>query len=216
MAVLAVISTPNTDGAPDSAPRRIVSDLPSIEIEVVQFERDGTVAVPYLWMQGVSVAAFERAVADDPHLSTAEQLEQTDDGTLYKVRWEVDSPSIHCMIRSNGMVMQARGTVDEWRLKIWFETRADAAAFQQCCNSRDVPLDVNQLGSFADVVSDGGGNLSASQRETILLAYREGYFEVPREVSQRELADELGVSSSAVGARLRRGLANLIEEGMID
>jgi predicted DNA binding protein len=42
-------------------------------------------------------------------------------------------------------------------------------------------------------------------------AYKEGYFEEPRTTSLEELGDILDISPTAVGGRLRRGMAALIE-----
>lgn len=215
MTVLAVVSTPNSTPAPDSAPRRIVANLPSVELNVVQFERRGAEAIAYLWMSRAAEEAFESVLVDDPKVSYHNRVEQTDSGTLYKVAWEVDSPLIHCVAKTNGVVMRARGTPEEWQLNIWFENGADASAFHQCCTAGDIPISIDRLTSLGDFVSDGAKILSKSQRETLSLAYREGYFDEPRGVTQQELADQLGVSSSAVGGRLRRGTANLIKEILV-
>ncbi|WP_309138889.1 helix-turn-helix domain-containing protein [Haloterrigena gelatinilytica] len=45
--------------------------------------------------------------------------------------------------------------------------------------------------------------------------YERGYFEDPRDSSVEDLADALGVSSSAVSGRLRRGLKALIENSLV-
>jgi hypothetical protein len=55
-----------------------------------------------------------------------------------------------------------------------------------------------------------GRGLTAAQREAIRAAADRGYFKVPREVSLKELAEQLGVSEQAVSQRLRRGLGNLV------
>jgi predicted DNA binding protein len=52
--------------------------------------------------------------------------------------------------------------------------------------------------------------LTARQRETLRLAHERGYFEIPREVTLDDLADELGVSNQAVSERLRRGCTHVI------
>lgn len=214
--MLAVISTSNTDGAPDSAARRLVAELPSAEIEVARFERRADAAAVYVWIRGADGADVESVLSSDEQLEGVTRLERTDDGELYKVSWAVDSPLIRCMAATNGAIMQARGTADGWRLKIWFDDSSDAGRFQQCCHDRDVPLAVDRLKSLGDVVEDDGTSISASQREAIELAYRRGYFEQPRRISQEELAEELGISSSAVGGRIRRGLVTLVEEVVIE
>ena len=216
MAVLAALSTPNTGNALDTTPRRIVSAIPGVEIDVARFERDDEAATVYLWVRGAPSDQIEAVLRDDPQISDVARLEQTMDGALYRAEWTVDSPLIQCMAATNGAIMQATGTNEEWRLKIWFDESADAATFQQCCLDRNVPLNVDRLKSLGDVGTDGVVTLSSPQREAIELAYRRGYFEQPRRTSQAELADELGISSSAVGGRLRRGFVSLIEQTVVD
>lgn len=216
MAVLAVLSTPNTDGAPDSTPRRIVSKLPGVEIDVVHFERAGNSAIPYIWMRGASAKEFETVLREDPRISEVHRLERTGDGAFYKVVWDVDSPVIQCVAATNGVIMEAHGRAEQWHLKIWFEDGSDASKFQRCCSDQNVPLRVHRLTSLADARSEDGPAVSQRQYEAMVLAYRGGYFEEPRRVSQEDLAAELGISSSAFGRRLRRGFASLIEETLLE
>ena len=212
MAVVVALSTPNTEEAPDGTPRRIVSKRPSVEIEVVKFERNGNRGVPYFWAWDVSMEEFELALEGDPGIRNLAPLERTESGALYKAEWEVDSPIIRCMANAGGIVMQARGTAEEWRLKIWFEDGADASTFQRCCDEQDVPIEVTRLRQLADAVSEGAMRISDDQREALVLAHRAGYFEEPRGITQEELAEELDISASALGGRLRRGIGTLIEE----
>jgi len=216
MVVLVALATPNVDDAPEGAPRRVVSGMSDIDIEVVQFERSGDVAVPYFWVWDGLTDAFASALRNDPALGGVTRLEQTERGTLFKAEWEVDSPIMHCVAGAGGMVMQARGSAEEWRLKIWFKDGTDASAFQRCCRERGVPIEVTRLKPLGDIVSEDAPGVSAEQRDALVRAYRAGYFEEPRRVTQAELADDLGISSSAVGGRIRRGVGALIEETLID
>lgn len=216
MAVVAVLASPNTDSAPDSAPRRLVSALPDVVIELLQFDREASAATLYFLMRGVARAEFEAAVAADPGFSAYQQLERTDDGAVYRVRWTVDSPVIRCLRAAEGIVLRARGTAEEWRLTTWFDSGSAASAFQACCRDRDIPLEVERLTSISDVLADSDPEISERQREALVLAYRAGYFDEPRQVTQAELADELDISSSALGRRLRRGFRNLIQGTLLD
>jgi len=46
--------------------------------------------------------------------------------------------------------------------------------------------------------------LTEPQQEAIAEAYRQGYYDVPREISLEELANELDISHQALSERLRR------------
>jgi len=52
--------------------------------------------------------------------------------------------------------------------------------------------------------------LTERQREVIETAWRMGYYEVPKEVSSKEVADELDLDSSTVAEHLQRAERNLL------
>lgn len=53
--------------------------------------------------------------------------------------------------------------------------------------------------------------LSEEQLQTLVVAYEKGFFEVPQEVTSTEIAEELGLSQSAVSERLRRAQQNVCQ-----
>ncbi|WP_158059151.1 helix-turn-helix domain-containing protein [Halorussus halophilus] len=73
-----------------------------------------------------------------------------------------------------------------------------------------IRLDLERMGEY----EPGDGNRSAvlteKQQALLDLAVREGYYEVPRETTHRELADELGKSAGTISERLQRIEAKLV------
>lgn len=58
---------------------------------------------------------------------------------------------------------------------------------------------------------DAGTTVVTQKQRTVLArAWEHGYFEVPRSISTRELAGELGISHSTLSETLRRGIENLV------
>jgi predicted DNA binding protein len=57
--------------------------------------------------------------------------------------------------------------------------------------------------------------LTDRQRECLQVALRQGYFEVPRECTLAELADELDVDKSTASETVRRGQARVLEEFLV-
>jgi predicted DNA binding protein len=53
--------------------------------------------------------------------------------------------------------------------------------------------------------------LTDRQREVISVAAELGYFEVPREATLSDVADEVGLEKSTVGEHLRRGMGHIAE-----
>ena len=58
--------------------------------------------------------------------------------------------------------------------------------------------------------------LTSKQRETLITALEMGYFHVPRQTTQQELAEELGIQSSSTSETLRRATAELIANTLLE
>jgi hypothetical protein len=93
----------------------------------------------------------------------------------------------------------------------------------------DVTMTQEQFDRFGSMLDDSGRQydlltlvhtddqdslLTPRQREHLTLAYRLGYFDVPRECTLAELADELGVDKSSASETIRRGTARIVGEFM--
>ena len=215
MVPVAVITTPNSSAAPDSVPRRIFETFPQIEIEVASFVPLGERAVPYFWVWGDSLAGFEQTIDGYRAVASVSRLEVVDGGALYSIEWDIDSPMIHCIQEVEALLVKAHGTAERWKLTVWFESSTDPTDLLRCCNARGVPIEVDQLHSIARETDGEESAVTPRQKEALVAAYEQGYFERPREVTQAQLADRLGISAAAVGDRLRRGTANIVEHRLI-
>lgn len=215
MVSVAVITSPNDEGAPDSVPRRVFDAVPTIEIEVESIVPLGESVVPYFWAWGDDFAAFEAFLDDDPEVAGVSRLDRVDGGALYRIEWNVDSPVLECIQRAGGVVVDAHGDVDRWRLTVWFEEGGGSSSFLECCRSRDAAVDIAHLHSLDREAGGAYPAVTSAQREALVVAYENGYFEGPREITQTELADRLGISTAAAGRRLRRGNANMVERFLL-
>lgn len=73
-------------------------------------------------------------------------------------------------------------------------------------------LDIIQHVGPATRLLDGCRDLSAVERATLEHAFRAGYFEDPRDATLSTLADDFGVSKTAVSKNLRRGERKILEQ----
>lgn len=62
----------------------------------------------------------------------------------------------------------------------------------------------------------GGGSLTDRQLECLTVAWRMGYFEVPRDSPLAEVADALDVDTSTVSETVRRGTGRVLEQFLSD
>ncbi|WP_449329046.1 helix-turn-helix domain-containing protein [Salinigranum rubrum] len=72
-------------------------------------------------------------------------------------------------------------------------------------------LTLKQTGDFQPSMNDPAAQLTDRQIEVVRKAVAAGYYEIPRRVTQRELADEIGVSQGTIGDHLRRIESKIIQ-----
>jgi HTH DNA binding domain len=75
---------------------------------------------------------------------------------------------------------------------------------------------IKSSGLVADVIAvrrlSTNHVLTRKQREILEIAYRKGFFDVPRKINLKELAKELGVSGSTLMESLRRAQGRVLQE----
>lgn len=71
--------------------------------------------------------------------------------------------------------------------------------------------DLRKLGSY-DGQTQALSHLTDRQREVLETAFNAGYYDVPRQASAEEIANELGVDSSTVAEHLQRAERNLLTQ----
>lgn len=74
----------------------------------------------------------------------------------------------------------------------------------------DVHLDLERMGEYEPAADRLASVLTDRQRELFDLAVEEGYYEVPRETTHRDLAAELDLSPGTVSEHLQRVEAKLV------
>nr|WP_235019733.1 helix-turn-helix domain-containing protein [Natrialba sp. INN-245] len=67
-----------------------------------------------------------------------------------------------------------------------------------------VDLDLQRLSGYEPDATRFSPSLTDRQRELFDHAFEEGYYEIPRETTHRELADQFDISAGTVGEHLQR------------
>lgn len=109
--------------------------------------------------------------------------------------------------------LRAEGTGDEWQFRLHFPRREDLGTFHDRCGENGVRVDVRRV--YNPSIPSPDESVTAAQSELLLKAYERGYWNVPRGVELRELADEFDISTNAASQRLRRGVKTLVGEAML-
>lgn len=183
--------------------------LPALEVRVESVVAEGpSRTVPLVWFSNVDRDDLESVLEDDPTVAEHRQLlENTEDGELfYRLEYTEEVGSVCCCVyRHGGTVLDAHVSDGQWTLRLLFPHREELSSAVSAIEDRGVRIDVKRMveaGQDEDLETTAA--LTDPQQEAIAEAYRQGYYDVPREISLEELANELDISHQALSERLRR------------
>ena len=185
-----------------------VDTASSIELETLVPTGGNT--VPLFWIHNSTRQSFVETVKGHPTVNDAVAVDEFDDRTLFTLDWDANEDRIfRGLDRHGGQLLSAIGQADVWRFEVRFASHESFSEFTAYCESDGVDLEVTRV--YNPTKPDAGPwyGLTDPQREALDLAVSEGYYDIPRECTTKELADELGISDQAVTERLRRAIVSL-------
>lgn len=167
---------------------------------------------------GAGFDAYEDAMEADPTVADPLVVASADDRRLYRIRLTDRAVTVDAKLASLGIaVLEAASAAGDWQFVLWLPDREQLAAFNSYCEERGVSFHVDSLATHEDEMSQVQvPSLTDAQEEALVTAYRRDYFDEPRGTSLEELAAELGISSTAVGGRLRRGTGKIVDAVLLD
>lgn len=191
--------------------------LPGVRIEIQRVVGGTDHVTPYFWAAGGDLDAFDRELRSDDSTRDVVALQDSDDERLYRVEWE---PSIPSLVDA---VSDAKATIlnavnDEagmWKTKILFPERGALSAFHDYCLDSGFSLTLERVYRPETPEEHAEYGVTEKQRVALEAAYRAGYFDVPRDHTLSEVADDLGISRNALSARLRRGHRNILSRTLV-
>lgn len=153
-----------------------------------------------------------------PALEADETIEESwpvatfDDRRFYGGRVAFERPTIPEVTLAEGVNILENAVVDgDWYLKLELSDKDALVAIGDFCREHGVSMNLERLYGEDSPEGVGTFGLTPAQREALLVAHERGYFNDPRDVTLEELADDLGVSATGLGRRMRRALSALIE-----
>jgi predicted DNA binding protein len=147
-------------------------------------------------------------IAEHPHVVEYQLLELTEDRSLAK--YETTDTGLYGFVEDTSLPPEFPVVVrDGWYELDFTGTREEFDAFRAGVEASGFR---HELVSLVETSGRDTKNelLTERQREMLEAALREGYFEVPRDCTLAELADEIGVDKSTASGVLRRGEARVL------
>ena len=161
--------------------------------------------------------ALEAALDEDPTVANYEGVDWTDGVGMYYIEHTPETKLISPVVTSvNGFMMKTETKGMGWLVRLLLPDRQALNTVWEYANDNDIALDIIEIYGKGGEVGERSYGLTDEQRAALTTAYAEGYFNEPRDISLSEVADEMGLSSTAMSGRLRRGVGNLIAATLED
>ncbi|WP_435335017.1 helix-turn-helix domain-containing protein [Haloarchaeobius sp. TZWWS8] len=213
MSIVAELSVP----ADSFALGRTLSIDDNIVVELEEAVPTGDRTIPYFWVRGEDIAGFTETLRADPTVQTVEQHATFENSALFYVEWAEPVESLLYGVSSlDGSILEGVNSADRWTLTVRFPDHDVLARFHEYCADSGIDNELMRIQSLEGGPGPKTYGLTQRQREAMLAALDGGYFDVPRGVTQPELAEQLDISDSAVSELLRRGTAKLVSNTLKD
>jgi predicted DNA binding protein len=191
-------------------------ELPDLEVEIERLvAHDHDRVMPFAWLTADDPDALEEALSADSTVESHELISRVDGDQLCRMEW-IDSIEmvVHILLEEEGTILHARGEREGWNVRVLFPDRDSLSRTYDFADEHGLRFDVVRIYEL-DEERKGRFGLSDEQQDTLAAATKLGYYDVPRGITQAELAEKLGVSHQALSERLRRAQKTLNENTII-
>lgn len=224
MAVLATVQFAHPDGALVYT----LEELPNANVSVLrEAGTDPEHASSLFMFSGVPLNRIESTLEADSSVEATHPMPNYRGTHVFGIEFSEDTRLLAPLVtEQRGFSLEATRTDPESGLHGWWErwlfpSRAGLNEVWERARESGFEFRINSINEFQPEGSANTGALTPEQRETLVFAYEQGYFEEPRQTSLEELAAEMDLSSTAVGGRIRRGInrlvrATVVQEGAVD
>lgn len=208
MSIIAEFSVKSDDLALNhaltAAPQMIV------EIEQVVATMEDRI-MPYFWVSGGDQDEFEDAFEEDETVTKTAVIDETEDARLYRAEWTDNVETIiYAYVELGATLMQAIGKENDWELRMRFDSHDSLSEFQDYCSVNAISIELHRTQEQEQPMASAQYDLTPTQRETLVTALEAGYYDVPRAVTMRELAEQMGVAQQTLSNRFRAAYKNLV------
>ncbi|WP_416841685.1 helix-turn-helix domain-containing protein [Haloferax sp. DFSO52] len=166
----------------------------------------------FVVVEGSNPEALLDALKSDPTVTDAAYLGSIGDDNRYRVHFESGVPLVPPSTTEMGVrVISVQHEDGAWNVQMHLPAHSTLHRVQSHYHDHDITFRVKRLHVARDTDVGAETMLLPGHREVLLVAYRNGYFNVPRKISQGELAKRLGISKSGVSQRIRRAVGRLVK-----
>lgn len=183
---------------------------PHIEFDIEQVVAQSRDHVfPFVWAIGDDLESLDDLFLGDPDVNDFKLLAELEDRRLYQMDWVAHIRLIvRILVEEEATILDAHEKDQQWMFRILFSEHEAISRTRDFCEQNGIPIDVTAIYR----VSEGSQRLfglTPEQYEALVVATKQGYYDIPRAAETDILAAELGITPQALSERLRRGQRTL-------
>ncbi|MHC3439784.1 helix-turn-helix domain-containing protein [Natrialbaceae archaeon A-gly3] len=174
------------------------------------------------WASGDDFETYEDALADDPTIDSYKCLTELPERRLYRITLsdEGQRQTLQPVAVEEDIVGRSlTKTAERVEFLGRFPSRDALYTLRDACREQDRKFELLSLYEEKPTEYDGGQSsrygVTDTQRDALLAALKQGYFNVPRQTTMENIADSLDISVSALSSRLRRGQQTLLRNTLV-
>lgn len=184
-----------------------LSSTPKVFLELERIVPTENDVMPFVWATGDDLPSFEATVRESEYVKELYAVDRVGESGLYRIEWEDhdDDDLLAGIAATEATVLEGRAN-GVWMFRLRFNDHEKLTTLYNYLTDHDITVHVERTYTLTED-SDRGHrfDLSEEQREALVLALRNGYFETPSEADLDELAAELDITRQALSDRIRRG-----------
>lgn len=189
---------------------------PAASIELESLVSIPETTLPFVWITGPEHSTLEETVLTHPTVTAVERVDEFEDRSLYALDWTLEYDHLFRYFRDNTIQIIAAGATNgRWTFILRFQAHKAISAFQEYIEAAQVSIDVSTVRNLRSDDQTTFYGLTEAQWETLVMAVREGYYDIPREANTSDLSERFEISDQAVTERLRRAIATLVRNTLL-
>ncbi|WP_266077986.1 helix-turn-helix domain-containing protein [Haladaptatus caseinilyticus] len=188
--------------------------VPGLVVDVEDLQlRSGKSPILVCWVECDDFEIIDEMLPTDPTVEGFEILATSNDRRLYRVALseEGEASLVYPAAIEYGITFLEVKVIDgNTHISARIPDRGVLSSFRKSMEERDVSFRLKRI-YRTDDADDTAYGVTDRQREILLYAAENGFFEIPRKITLGEIAAEFDISDQAASTLCRRGLTNLLD-----
>lgn len=196
--------------AAEATLRGTVAAVPGIRMEIEGFASTTDDSKrPLVWIRANDYGAVDEALSADSTVTDHTVVGEAEGRRLYELAWTDPADVTFCALERFGGHLRYANLADrQWAVELLFPTRERLSRMYEAITERGLPITVDSIHELDEATADRP--LTENQRRTLETALATGYYDIPRETTLSDLAEEMDISHQALSERLRRAHKQLV------